>query len=155
MLQEKDKLSGEEIKSQKDDKGILRFSSRIWIPNVTELKNEILYEAHNSRYSTHPGSTKMYKDLKENFWWPNMKKEIAEWISKCYVCQRVKAEHQRPSGLLQPLDIPEWKWEHLAMDFVVGLPRTRANHDALWVIVDRLTKSAHFIWSNRIGPPPA
>lgn len=74
-----------------------------------------------------------------------MKKEIAEWVSKCYTCQRVKAEHQRPSGLLQPLDIPEWKWEHLAMDFVVGLPRTRANHDAIWVIIDRLTKSAHFL----------
>ncbi|WOG95287.1 hypothetical protein DCAR_0414599 [Daucus carota subsp. sativus] len=74
-----------------------------------------------------------------------MKKEISEWVSKCYTCQRVKAEHQRPSGLLQPLDIPEWKWEHLAMDFVVGLPRTRANHDAIWVIIDRLTKSAHFL----------
>ena len=138
-------MSGEEINSQKDDKGILRFSSRIWIPDVTELKHEILHEAHNSRYSIHPGSTKMYRDLKENFWWPNMKKEIAEWVSKCYTCQRVKAEHQRPSGLLQPLDIPEWKWEHLAMDFVVGLPRTRANHDAIWVIIDRLTKSAHFL----------
>ncbi|WOG96005.1 hypothetical protein DCAR_0415335 [Daucus carota subsp. sativus] len=145
MLQEKDKLSGEEINSQKDDEGILRFSSRIWIPDVTELKHEILHEAHNSGYSIHPGSTKMYRDLKENFWWPNMKKEIAEWVSKCYTCQRVKAEHQRPSGLLQPLDIPEWKWEHLAMDFVVGLPRTRANHDAIWVIIDRLTKSAHFL----------
>ncbi|WOH04017.1 hypothetical protein DCAR_0623422 [Daucus carota subsp. sativus] len=74
-----------------------------------------------------------------------MKREIAEWVSKCYTCQRVKAEHQRPSGLLQPLEIPEWKWEHIAMDFIVGLPRTKANHDAIWVIVDRLTKSAHFL----------
>ncbi|KAL8147422.1 hypothetical protein AgCh_004941 [Apium graveolens] len=74
----------------------------------------------------------MYHDLKENFWWPNMKKEIAEWVSKCYTCQRVKAEHQHPSGLLQLLDIPEWKWEHLAMDFMVRLPRTKANHDAIW-----------------------
>ena len=138
-------LTGEEISSQKDDKGVLRFSSRIWIPNVAELKQEILQEAHSSRYSIHPGSTKMYRDLKQNFWWPNMKREIAEWVSKCYTCQRVKAEHQRPSGLLQPLEIPEWKWEHIAMDFVVGLPRTKANHDAIWVIIDRLTKSAHFL----------
>ena len=112
---------------------------------MSELKNEILHDAHNSRYSIHPGSTKMYQDLKKNFWWPNMKKEIAEWVSKCDTCQRVKAEHQRPSGLLQPLEIPEWKWEHLAMDFVVGLPRTKANHDAIWIIIDRLTKSAHFL----------
>ena len=138
-------LTGEEICTQKDDKGILRFSSRIWIPNVKELKGEILHDAHNSRYSIHPGSTKMYRDLKENFWWPDMKREIAEWVSKCYVCQKVKAEHQRPSGLLQPLEIPEWKWEHIAMDFIVGLPRTKSNHDAIWVIVDRLTKSAHFL----------
>ena len=115
MGSEKNKLTGEEKESQRDDKGILRFSSRIWIPIVGELKEEILREAHNTRYSIHPGSTKMYRDLRENFWWPNMKKEIAEWISKCYTFQRVKAEHQRPSGLLQPLDIPKWKWEHLAM----------------------------------------
>ena len=64
---------------------------------------------------------------------------------QCLTCQRVKAEHQRPSGLLQPLEIPQWKWEEIAMDFVVGLLRTRANHDAIWVIIDRLTKSAHFL----------
>ena len=145
VMSQDDDLTGEEITTQKDNEGILRFASRIWIPNVVELKEEIMRDAHNSKYSIHPGSTKMYRDLKENFWWPNMKKEIAEWISKCYTCQRVKAEHQHPSGLLQPLDIPEWKWEHLAMDFVVGLPRTRANHDAIWVIIDRLTKSAHFL----------
>jgi len=145
MNNERSKLTGEEMSNQKDDRGILRFSSRIWIPNVTELKDEILREAHSSRYSIHPGSTKMYNDLKENFWWPDRKKDIAEWVSKCFTCQRVKAEHQRPSGLLQPFEIPEWKWEHLAMDFVVGLPRIRANHDAIWVIIDRLTKSAHFL----------
>lgn len=145
MNQDMNTLTGEEICTQKDDKGILRFSSRIWIPNVPEIKNEILRDAHSSRYSIHPGSTKMYQDLKEHFWWPDMKREIAEWVSKCYTCQRVKAEHQKPSGLLQPLDIPEWKWEHLAMEFVVGLPRTKANHDAIWVIIDRLTKSAHFL----------
>ncbi|KAL8133741.1 hypothetical protein AgCh_008979 [Apium graveolens] len=74
-----------------------------------------------------------------------MKKDIANWVSKCYVCQTVKAEHQRPSGLLQPLEIPQWKWEDIAIDFVVGFPKTRVNHDAIWVIIDRLTKSAHFL----------
>ena len=87
----------------------------------------------------------MYRDLKEYYWWPNLKKDVAEWVSICLTCQRVKAEHQRPSGLLHPLEIPEWKWEQIAMDFVVGLPRTKANHDAIWVIIDRLTKSAHFL----------
>ncbi|KAL8098310.1 hypothetical protein AgCh_031179 [Apium graveolens] len=122
MKKEKNQLTGEEIGTQKDEQGILRFSSRIWIPHVPELKNEILQEAHNSRFSIHPRSTKMYRDLKQNFWWPNMKREVAEWIAQCYTCQKVKVEHQRPSGLIQPLKIPEWKWENIAMDFIVGLP---------------------------------
>ncbi|KAL8134978.1 hypothetical protein AgCh_009846 [Apium graveolens] len=145
MDQDINRLAGGELCTQKDDQGILRFLSRIWIPPVAELKNEILQEAHNSRYSIHPRCTKMYRDLKENYWWPYMKREIAEWVNKCYTCQRVKAEHQTPRGLLQPLEIPEWKWEHIAMDFIVGLPRTKANHNAIWVIVDRLTKLAHFL----------
>ncbi|KAL8089340.1 hypothetical protein AgCh_038959 [Apium graveolens] len=106
VMSQDDDLTGEEITTQKDNEGILCFASRIWIPNVVELKEEIMRDAHNSKYSIHPGSTKMYRDLKENFWWPNMKKEIAEWIR---------------------------------------LPRTKANHDAIWVIIDRLTKSAHFL----------
>lgn len=128
-----------------DKEGLLRFEGRIWVPNDPELKEEIMMEAHSSRYSIHPGSTKMYQDLRRNFWWPNMKREIAEYVSKCLTCQKVKAEHQRPSGLLQPLEIPEWKWEHITMDFVVGLPTTRKGYNAIWVIVDRLTKSAHFL----------
>ena len=143
--QDKKSLTGEESRSQKDDKGIRQFSSQIWIPNVTELKKEILQDAHNSTYSIHPRSTKMYQDLKKNILWPGMKREIAEWVNKCDICQRVKAEHQRPSGLLQPLEIPEWKSEHLTMDFVVRLPRKKTNHDAIWIIINRLTKSAHFI----------
>ncbi|KAL8103729.1 hypothetical protein AgCh_028072 [Apium graveolens] len=145
MEKEKNQLTGEEINTQRDEQGILRFSSRTWIPHVPELKNEILQEARNSRFSIHPGSTKMYRDLKQNFWWPNMKRDVAEWVAKCYTCQKVKAEHQRPSGLIQPLKIPEWKWENIAMDFIVGLPQTKSGHDAIWVIVDRLTKSVHFL----------
>jgi hypothetical protein len=87
----------------------------------------------------------MYKDLKVRFWWENMRKDIVEYAARCDTCQRVKAEHQRPTGLLQLPKIPTWKWDDISMDFVVGLPRTQRGHDATWVIVDRLTKVAHFI----------
>ena len=87
----------------------------------------------------------MYQDLKEKFWWHGMKREIALFIQKCDICQRVKAEHQRPAGLLQPLKIPEWKWDEVGMDFITGLPKSNRGHDSIWVIVDRLTKVAHFI----------
>uniref|UniRef100_A0A2N9EM84 Reverse transcriptase n=1 Tax=Fagus sylvatica TaxID=28930 RepID=A0A2N9EM84_FAGSY len=115
------------------------------VPNDPSIKNDILEEAHRSPYTMHPGSTKMYRDLRETFWWNNMKREIAQFVEQCLTCQQVKVEHQRPSGLLQSLPIPEWKWEHISMDFVSGLPRSPKGHDAIWVIVDRLTKSAHFI----------
>ena len=72
-----------------------------------------------------------------------MKKDIAEYVAVCDVCQRVKAEHQKPAGLLQPLPIPEWKWDKIGMDFITGLPRTRSGYDSIWVVVDHLTKVAH------------
>ncbi|GAU40783.1 hypothetical protein TSUD_26630 [Trifolium subterraneum] len=127
------------------DDGVIQFGNRICVPNDADLKRSILEEAHKSGFSIHPGSTKMYHDLKKNYWWPNMKTEIAEFVSRCIVCQQVKIEHQKPTGPLQPLEIPEWKWEHITMDFVTGLPRNQKGEDSIWVIVDRLTKSAHFI----------
>ena len=87
----------------------------------------------------------MYHDLKSYYWWPGMKREIAEYVARCLRCRRIKAEHQKPGGLLQPLSIPMWKWEHITMDFIVGLPRTQKRHDAIWVVVDRLTKSTPFL----------
>ncbi|KAL4028569.1 hypothetical protein IC575_011766 [Cucumis melo] len=93
----------------------------------------------------HPGSTKMYQDLKRVYWWRNMKREVVEFVSRCLVCQRVKAPRQKPAGLLQPLSIPEWKWENVSMDFITGLPRTLRGFTVIWVVVDRLTKSAHFV----------
>ena len=102
-------------------------------------------EAHDSAYSIHPGSTKMYLDLKERYWWYGLKRDVAEYVAICDTCERVKAEHQRPARLLQPMRIPEWKWEDVGMDFIVGLPRTQKGYDSIWVIVDRLTKVAHFI----------
>ncbi|KAD6453660.1 hypothetical protein E3N88_08366 [Mikania micrantha] len=102
-------------------------------------------EAHKSRYSIHPGATKMYRDLRVNYWWPGMKRDIAKYVEKCLTCLQVKAEHQKPYGKLQPFEIPMWKWEHITMDLITKLPKTRKGYDAIWVIVDRLTKSAHFI----------
>jgi hypothetical protein len=88
-------------------------------------------------------------DLKELFWWNNMKREIAKFVSECHTYQRVKAEHQSPAGLMQPLSIPEWKWEEIGMDFITGLPLTPKKKDMIWVIVNRLTKSAHFLAINQ------
>nr|CAE02079.2 OSJNBa0074B10.7 [Oryza sativa Japonica Group] len=89
--------------------------------------------------------TKMYLDLKGKYWWVSMKREIAEFVALCDVCQRVKAEHQRPAGLLQPLQVPEWKWDEIGMDFITGLPKSQGGYDSIWVVVDRLTKVARFI----------
>jgi transposase InsO family protein len=115
------------------------------VPNLKRLKDKILHEAHESAYSIHPGGNKMYHDLKATYWWYGMKRDVAEYVALFDTCQRVKAKHQRPAGLLQPLQVPEWKWEEIAMDFIVGLPRTQSRYDSIWVIVDRLTKVAHFI----------
>ncbi|KAI5385795.1 hypothetical protein KIW84_072414 [Lathyrus oleraceus] len=128
-----------------DENGVLRFGNRVCIPDVTELKKSILEEGHRSGLSIHPGATKMYHDLKKLFWWPGMKREIASFVYSCLTCQKSKIEHQKPSGLMQPLAIPEWKWDSISMDFVSGLPRTSKIFEAIWIIVDRLTKSAHFI----------
>ncbi|KAL4013707.1 hypothetical protein IC575_025890 [Cucumis melo] len=125
--------------------GGLLFERRLCVPSDSAVKTELLSEAHSSPFSMHPGSTKMYQDLKRVYWWRNMKREVAEFVSKCLVCQQVKAPRQKPAGLLQPLNIPEWKWENVSMDFIAGLPRTLRGFTVIWVVVDRLTKSAHFV----------
>ena len=128
-----------------DVEGVWRYQGRICVPVKDNLRSMIVEEAHKGHFTMHPGTTKMYQDLKRMFWWPGMKKDITDMVNKCLVCQKVKIEHQKPSGMLQPLEIPEWKWDGISMDFVMGLPRTQAGFDAIWVIVDRLTKSAHFL----------
>jgi hypothetical protein len=102
-------------------------------------------EAHCSWYSIHLGTNKMYQDLKKNLWSTRMKREMVKYVSECDTCQRVKADHLRPTGNLQPMSILEWKWENICMDFIVGLPRTSHGYNSIWVIVDCLTKSAHSI----------
>ncbi|WVZ81120.1 hypothetical protein U9M48_028536 [Paspalum notatum var. saurae] len=124
---------------------VLWFKNRLVVPKDMELRKKILDEAHTSMFTLHPGSNKMYLDLKQKFWWTRMKREIAKYVSECDVCQRVKADHLKPAGMLQPLAVPAWKWEDIHMDFIVGLPRTQKGYDSIWVIIDRFTKSAHFI----------
>src|ERR1041384_5461844 len=128
-----------------DEHGAIWFEKRICVPQDEEIRELILQEAHDSPYSIHPGNTKIYLDLRERFWWPSLKLEIARYIALCDVCQRVKAEHQKPAGLIQPLPIPDWKWDQIGMDFITGLPLTRSGYDSIWVVVDRLTNVAHFI----------
>ncbi|GJS31499.1 putative reverse transcriptase domain-containing protein [Tanacetum coccineum] len=118
-------LRGLERHFEQRDDGEIYFFDRIWIPSVGGVRKLIMDEAHTSRYSVHPGADKMYYDLRDLYWWP--------------------AEHQKPLGFLQQPEIPEWKWEKITMDFVTKLPKSSSGHDTIWVIVDRLTKSAHFL----------
>ena len=129
-----DKIIGEVKKGKVNDfkvdaNGVLWCNDRLCVPKVDELRRLILEEAHHSTYTVHPGSTKMYQDLKQLYWWDGMKKDVADFVSRCLVCQQVKAEHQRPAGLHQNIEIPEWKWERITMDFVTGLPRTPKGFD--------------------------
>ncbi|GKA47427.1 putative reverse transcriptase domain-containing protein [Tanacetum coccineum] len=125
--------------------GTLCLNNQSWIPSFGELRALIMHESHKSKYSIHPGSDKMYQDLKKLYWWPNMKAEIATYVSKYLTCSKVKAEYQKPSGLLVQPEIPQWNWENIIMNFVTKLPKTATGQDTIWVIVDRLTKSAYFL----------
>jgi hypothetical protein len=131
-----------------DVEGTLWFKERMVVPKKEALKKKILDEAHTSRYSIHPGSTKMYHDLRQQFWWTRMKYKVARYFSKCNTYRKVKADYMKPGGLLQSLSIPEWKWDNISMDFIVGLPMMACMFDLIWVIMDRLSKSTHFILAN-------
>ncbi|GJZ27687.1 putative reverse transcriptase domain-containing protein, partial [Tanacetum coccineum] len=122
----------------------LCLNGRSWLPCYGDLRTVIMHESHKSKYSIHPGSNKMYQDMKKLYWWPNIKADIATYVSKCLTYARVKAKHQRPLGLLVQPEIPQWKWDNITMDFVTKLPKSSQGYDTIWVIVDRLTKSAIF-----------
>ena len=124
---------------------MLRYQGRLCEPNIDNIRPNIIAEDHGSRYFIHPGSNKMYHYLKEIYWLKGMKRDISKFVEDYPNCKQVKAEHLKPGGLTQPIKIPTWKWETINMDFVVCLPRTRTLHDSIWVIVDRMPKSAHFI----------
>ena len=138
-------LKGMEKKLEIRGDRVYCFMDRIWIPKSGGFREIVMEEAHKTRYSVHPGSDKMYLDLKKQYWWPNMKAEIATFVGKCLTCAKVKVEYQKPSGLLQQPEIPEWKWEMITMDFITKLPKCPSGYDTIWVIVDRLTKTAHFL----------
>nr|GEZ91228.1 retrotransposon protein, putative, Ty3-gypsy subclass [Tanacetum cinerariifolium] len=134
-----------QVEFRLDDDNVLWQDTRLVVPNDATLREALLTEAHSSPFSVHLSSTKMYHNLKQYFWWSGMKRDVVTFVARCLMCQQVKIEHQRASGLLQQLDIPVWKWDEISMDFVTGLPQTQRRHDAIWVVVDRLTKSAHFL----------
>ncbi|GJT89870.1 putative reverse transcriptase domain-containing protein [Tanacetum coccineum] len=142
-LRESDNPRKEKLESRTD--GTLCLNNRNWLMCYGNLRALIMHESHKSKYSVHPGSDKMYQDMKKLYWWPNMKADIATFVRKCLTCLKVKAKHQKPSGLLVQPEIPQWKWDNITMDFVIKLPRTLSGNDTIWVIVDRLTKSRHFL----------
>ncbi|GKC91240.1 putative reverse transcriptase domain-containing protein [Tanacetum coccineum] len=145
-----EKVRKEKLESRAD--GTLCFNGRSWLPCYGDLRTVIMHESHKSKYSIHPGSVKMYQDMKKLYWWPNMKADIATYVSKCLTCAKVKAKHQRLSGLLVQPKIPEWKWDNFTMDFVIKLPKSSQGYDTIWVIVDRLTKSAIFVPMRETDP---
>nr|GEW01170.1 putative reverse transcriptase domain-containing protein [Tanacetum cinerariifolium] len=123
----------------------LCLNGRSWLPCYGNLKTVIMHESYKSKYSIHPGFEKMYQDMKKLYWWPNMKADVATYVRKCLTCAKVKAEHQRPLGLLVQPEIPQWKWDHITTDFITKLPKLTQGYDTIWVIVDRLTKSVIFV----------
>ncbi|GJS28108.1 putative reverse transcriptase domain-containing protein [Tanacetum coccineum] len=145
-----EKLRTEKLEPHTD--GTLCLNGRSWLPCYGDLRTVIMHESHKSKYSIHPGSDKMYQDMKKLYWWPNMKADIATYVSKCLTCAKVKAEHQRPSGLLVQPEIPQWKWDNITMDFITKLPKSSQGYDTIWVIVDRLTKSVIFVPIRETGP---
>ncbi|GJW31146.1 putative reverse transcriptase domain-containing protein [Tanacetum coccineum] len=145
-----EKLRTEKLEPRAD--GTMCLNGRSWLPCYGDLRTVIMHESHKSKYSIHPGSDKMYQDMKKLYWWPNMKANIATYVSKCLTCAKVKAEHQRPLGLLVQPEIPQWKWDNIMMDFVTKLPKSSQGYDTIWVIVDRLTKSAIFMPMRETDP---
>ncbi|GJW66433.1 putative reverse transcriptase domain-containing protein, partial [Tanacetum coccineum] len=123
-----------------------------WLPCYSDLRTVIMRESYKSKYSIYSGSDKMYQDMKKLYWWPNMKVDIATYVRKCLTCSKVKAKHQRPSGFLVQPEIPQWKWHNITMNFVTKLPKSSQGYDTIWVIVDRLTKSAIFIPMRETDP---
>ncbi|GJU81404.1 putative reverse transcriptase domain-containing protein [Tanacetum coccineum] len=140
-----ERLHGLDQQMERRENRSLYFLDRICVPLIGGVRTIIIDEAHKSRYSVHPRADKLYHDLRDMYWWLGMKRDIAIYVSKCLTCSKVKAEHQRPSGLLQQPEILEWKWDNITMDFITKLPKTKSGHDTIWVIVDKLTKSAHFL----------
>jgi hypothetical protein len=119
--------------------------NRIYVPSSRELRNLVLKEMHDVPYAGHPSYQKMIKAVRSQFFWSRMKNDVSDYITRCMECQKVKDEHRHPLGLIQPLPIPGNKWEVITMDFIIGLPRTNKKNDSIMVLVDKSTKTAHFV----------
>ncbi|GJT28761.1 putative reverse transcriptase domain-containing protein [Tanacetum coccineum] len=145
-----EKLRTKKLEPRAD--GTLCLNGRSWLPCYGYLRTVIMHKSHKSKYSIYPGSDKMYQDMKKLYWWPNMKADVATYVSKCLTCVKVKSEHQRPSGLLVQPKIPQSKWDNITMDFFMKLPKSSQGYDTIWVIVDRLTKSAIFVPMRETDP---
>src|SRR4051812_23480970 len=142
----KENLASESVKYfSVNDQGTVFSENRFIVPENENLKQMILQETHYIPLSIHPGSMKMYRDLRQRFWWTGMKREIAQFVAECDVCRRIKAEHQIPVGTLQPLPIPEWKWDKVSMDFITGFPKYLKGNNAIFVVIDHLLKVSHFL----------
>jgi hypothetical protein len=128
-----------------EENGILMHKNRVYVPNSYELRKLVLKEMHNVPYVGHPGYQKTIAVVRSQYFWLGMKKDVVDYIARCMECQRVKVEHKHPTGLLQPLPILEWKWEVVTIDFITKFPKTTRQHDSIMVVVDKLTKVAHFI----------
>ena len=149
-VQIKDKLQQQSLEKKYEgykleEYGLLNYKNRIYIPNVENLRRIVMDEIHQAPYSGHPGYQKTIAIARKQYFWLGMKKDIAEYISKCMKFQQVKVEHHHPTGLLQPLPVPKQKREVISMDFITGLPMTWRQHDSIMVVVDKLTKAIHFI----------
>lgn len=121
------------------------FRGRIFVPNQKAIKQYIPDEFHRSPYMVHLGYQNLFSTIKNNYFWHGMRKDILDYLAKCLECQQVKEEHQHLAGLLHPLPIPEWKWDTVTLDFITGLPRSRRKNDSIMVVVDKLSKTTHFI----------
>lgn len=124
--------------------GLIFEKGKVWVPSASNLHHELIKHFHDSRYGGHSGVYRTWARMSNSFTWSGMKKDVRDYVGQCDVCQRVKSDSQRPSGLLQPLLVPKRIWEDLTMDFIEGLPMSN-DYNGILVVVDRLSKYAHFI----------
>lgn len=122
--QKKERVKGQISTFVRNSRDLLTRYSRIWVPFIGETRQILMDESRKSKFSIHPCATKMYRDLREGYWWPVMKRGVVSYVEKCLTCQKVKSEHQKPHGKLQQLEILVWKWEHITMDLITKLPKT-------------------------------
>ena len=121
----------------------LYYRYRLCVPKDSSLRRRILFEGHDSLTAGHPGYVRTLNAVRKSYFWPGMKRDVLNYVKSCLSCQRIKAERVKMPGKLEPLDIPEMKWECISMDFITGLPSVQGGYDSIMVVVDLLTKVSH------------